>query len=533
MHANPRGFFGRFARLTSLLLTLSLFITCIVDGTPAEGPSGREADPSTITLLLPTWYDHRVLLPPTNWPRMHLLFEPLFARDSVGEIEGRLVRSWEHSEDGRTWTYHFRTDAFWHDGVPVTAHDLKFTYDRAGALGTFGSLDAVQTTVLDDSTAMVHYARRGHDPLDDYSVLLPAHLLQGMPPDSVWEWEFWEAPVGNGPYRWVRRDPGIMVELVANQGYYRTTPSIERVIVKLANNPVAELMAGNVDVTGWVVASPEAVAALRNEETLNLYWMPQPDQSFIFLNHRHPAFADVRVRKALNLAIDHRLEQQLQEVPGEVPYFDVPLTPAQLARNEYPAPRPHDPDEARRLLDTAGWTDTDGDGIREKNGQDLAFTLLTVSRSVEGGGAIFVFLQAEFRRVGVRLEIQPMQVSATRERFRAGEFDAHGPGTGQVGSVRFWRDLLGEKGEGDGATGYQNDRLFHLAQALDTTLVPARRDSIVQAMWPIFREEVPVISLGPRVYFTLAHERVKGLRSPDRVWAESHMADLWIEKEGG
>jgi hypothetical protein len=89
-------------------------------------------------------------------------------------------------------------------------------------------------------------------------------------------------------------------------------------------------------------------------------------------------------------------------------------------------------------------------------------------------------------------------------------------------------ELLGLEGKGDGPTGYRNDRLFELATALDTTLIPSRRDSIVREMWPVFQSDLPVISLGPRVYFTLAREHVQGLRSPHRVWVESHLADLWV-----
>ncbi len=175
-----------------------------------------------------------------------LVFLTLAIWDDNGELEGRLAESREHSSDYREWIYHLRTDVFWQDGVSVTAHDLKFTIDLLTHPDVLEYPD-LSATVLNDSTLKIE-SSHVHGYQSDI-VYYPKHLLEHLVPKDFWDWEFWEHPVGNGPYRFVRHMPQTMIEFEANPDYYLGRPLIERVILKFvgAIGGLTELISGNVD----------------------------------------------------------------------------------------------------------------------------------------------------------------------------------------------------------------------------------------------------------------------------------------------
>ena len=140
--------------------------------TAACGRRGDQARVKRSTITLLNENDERDLGPEYDDPPKFLVFLPLVTSNAKGELEGRLAQSWEHSPDYRTWTVHLRKDVRWHDGVPVTAHDVKFTMDLymhpAVLLVPPG---AYAVTVLDDSTYTITHHRRVHgsrSPGDDY-----------------------------------------------------------------------------------------------------------------------------------------------------------------------------------------------------------------------------------------------------------------------------------------------------------------------------------------------------------------------------
>ena len=139
---------------------------------------GRLADKASTLTILDDGDEH-VLGLPWDVPDKFLVFLPLVSRNARGELEGRLARSWEHSPDYHTWTIHLRSDVRWHDGTPVTAHDIAFTLQfmsRPEVLRL--SPGAVSVTVLDDTTYTLTL-RRGTagSPFDSWTVYYPKHLL--------------------------------------------------------------------------------------------------------------------------------------------------------------------------------------------------------------------------------------------------------------------------------------------------------------------------------------------------------------------
>ena len=303
---------------------------------------------------------------PFGWTSQFLVFLPLVTRNAKGELEGRLAESWEHSPDYCDWTIHLRKDVRWQDGVSVTAHDIKFTLDLLSNPEVLEiPPDAVSTKVLDNYTYTLKYHKpAGGSPLDDRTVYYPKHLLEKLDPKNCYDWDFWTHPVGDGPYRFVRYVAKTMIELEANPDYYRGKPRIQRVVLKYgAAELLTELLSGNVDV---IHTNRMDLLKLEGDPRFQAFDYMTGSVVAVVWNQRHPLFRDPRVRRALTLAINRRELHQVLNLPENTPVFDVLFTPEQFWRGALPAPLPYDPEQAKRLLEEAGWRDGDANGVRKR-----------------------------------------------------------------------------------------------------------------------------------------------------------------------
>ena len=444
-----------------------------------------------------------------------LTFLPLAKWNELGELEGRLARSWEHSPDHREYTYHLRTDVRWDDGVPVTAHDVKFTLDLLGHpdVAEYPGIDA---TVVDDSTVRIRAANPGY--MDDISYF-PRHLLEKLDPKRFWQWDFWMHPVGDGPYRFVRYVPETLMEFQANPDYYGARPRIERLILKFVGEAgLTELLAGNVDMAE---ADLTQIPRVTKDPRFRLHVQGHPGARGIYWKTDHPLFSDPSVRRALTLAVNRRALLQLLNLPEELPITDGVFTGRQFRRGEWPEPLPYDPEQARVLLDAAGWKDLDGDGVREKDGLPFRFTASVWS--VQGYPQLAVYVQEFLRQVGVHMEIQSIDDAAAWDRLRAGDFEAlfmivqARPGAQQ-------RDF----GRGN-RTGYQSPEALAVIDSLQATADPEEHDRLYRRLTEIYRAVMPFTRLIPRSSNRFVHRRVRGPRTSSLAVPAYYMEKLWVE----
>jgi len=458
-----------------------------------------------------------------------LVFLPLMEMDSLGGLVGRLATRWEPSADYREWTYRLRTDVRWHDGVPFTARDIEFTIALMDAFWDpdYGSGAFEAVTVHDDSTITI---RSGHGRrlYQTNMVFYPKHLLEGLDPGRLGEWDFWARPIGNGPYRYVGAVPETMMEFEANPDFYARSPSIDRVVLKFSGgSAIADLLSGQVDVSSDLSAADRTVAA--DPRFRHYYQVWATGQQVIYWNNDHVLFSDPRVRRALTMAIDRRELLRALNMPEDVPIIDGPITPNQWVGRQLLEPLPHDPERARALLDEAGWRAMDGNGILEKDGRPFRFTALVRTVSGEdspGNVTAGVYVQSQLRKLGVEMTLQPLDPGVVMPRLESGEFEA----------VFSWfrgyeTPWLRRFGLGAGEpVGYRNPRLLELIDRASRTWVPAEEDSLYGEIAEIFRADVPVTFLHPGIGLTVAHERLRGLSSPWRVDPVAHMDELWIDE---
>lgn len=512
--------------IAATLIVFGSFMAACVDAPPEVSRS------LTLIVHVPN-ADEWLFSPAQADEPIFLVFLPIVQQGREGGIEGRLARSWEHSDDYRHWTVHLRTDVRWHDGVPVTAHDVAFTADLLMhpdvariAPGAF------TVTAVDDSTYTVeiHTAdERGAVTPTRAPTLagipFPKHLLETLDPTEFFEWEFWLRPVGNGPYRYVRHTPQTMVELQANPDFYSGEPSIPRVVLRFSGeNPLAELLSGNVDVALYVEWAD--LLKVQGDPRFRSYWTKD---NWVFMgilwNVRTGPLADARVRRALTMAIDRRALHRKLNLPEETKLIESVFTERQYWSGALPEALPYDPGAAAELLARAGWTRQGGGWQRD--GEPLAFTMTVMA---EEGDAILqsaaIYVQDQLRDAGVAVRIELADPGVLRERANAGEFDAI------LGEVLTAPSPLAWEFGTDSYLGYHDDRVAELIARAGASIDPDATDSIYADLGAILREDLPMTALFPDYEMHVVRSRVRGLSSPWRAVPLRHMDEVLYDDGG-
>ncbi len=354
-------------------------------------------------------------------------------------FEPMLARSWTR-RDSVTLAFDLDPRATWHDGVPVTAEDVLFAFARARDPAIAPTLAAVLraiTSVTAEGNRRVvfrfshPYAEQLYDAVFHVAPL-PAHLLRSIPPGSLAEAPFVQAPIGNGAYRWVRRLPGQYIELAAYDRFFLGPPAIRRVIFRVATDADARLnllLGGEADATENIPPPRSNVARVAANKDLRIVAAPSSLLGFLLFNQRdprdssrpHPILSDPDVRRAIGLALDRRLMvRAVLGNAGEVPYG--PASTLLWIRHGAPPALGANVREARRLLAAHRWIDHDGDGILDRDGQPLTLTL-TVPTTSAIRQQMALQVQEQLRQVGIQLEIERLEIAVWNERRTAGRFD--------------------------------------------------------------------------------------------------------------
>jgi peptide/nickel transport system substrate-binding protein len=361
--------------------------------------------------------------------------------NTVGDedFQPRLAERWEWDAP-TTLVFHLDPRARWQDGRPVTAADVAFTYDAytdATVASPFRSSlrQIAAVTTRDSLTVVFRFRQRYPEMFYDAAYhmhVLPSHLLRELPREQWHSAAFGRAPVGDGPYRFVAWKTGESVELAADSTFFLGRPHIRRVIWRFAADlpaAVRLLLAGDADAVEALV-TPDNVKRARADTLLTLY--PYKGNVYGYLGFNlaapgdstkpHPLFGDRGLRRALLMAVDRQgLLRNVWEDLAKVP----PGPMSQLFWIWDPETRelPYDTAQAARRLTQLGWTDSDGDGIRDRDGHPLAFRLLVPTTS--GVRKQYArLLQEQFRGVGVDVQLDEVDFSLFIERSRAGRFDA-------------------------------------------------------------------------------------------------------------
>jgi peptide/nickel transport system substrate-binding protein len=522
---------------------------------PGEAPTGG-------ALVIATAADAETLFPPTARgitarQVTDLVFETLAeiggGLNTIGDAGFRpqLAQRWTWARDSLAITFHLDPRARWHDGAPVTAEDVRFTFgvyrDPAA-----GAMNADKVTIIDSvatpdaHTAVFWFARRSPEQFYSAAALmrvLPAHVLRGIPAARLAESAAARRPVGTGRFRFAGWDPQARIELVADSAHYRARARLDRVVWTVtpdAASAAARLLTGEADL--YESVRPEQLAAVARRPALTTLPYPGLQYGYLLFNLRggppgtpgfargHPLFGEPALRRALAQALDREaMVRNVFDTLARV--LDAPRVGAWPTPAAAAPPLPFDPAAARRALDALGWRAPAPGATRARGGRPLAFTIL-VPRSSETRVRLAVLAQAQLRAVGVEARVEPLEFTAFVGRMTDRRFDAAmgswlaDPSPWDVEQV--WGGAAARTPRSVNAGGYASPAFDALVDGARWARTPAAARALFGRAQQQITADAPAVWLfEPRPAMALARRlRPAGVRA-DAWWAG--LADWWVE----
>ncbi|MBV8424932.1 MAG: peptide ABC transporter substrate-binding protein [Candidatus Eremiobacteraeota bacterium] len=322
------------------------------------------------------------------------------------------------SKDGKTIILHFRTGVTWSDGFPVTARDLLFTYklvmdDRTNPKLREGWDDIHKIELRGDYTAAIRLREPNADVLGTCFGAaayppLPEHLLKRIDPATLQRGAYAAKPVGDGPFMLEAWNHGASLEFVANPHYWRGQPKLERITWKVIPNSetlFTQLQSHEIDLYDGV--TPAQIPRLRNVTGIRVTHRIIANLKHLQMNTARPNLQDVRVRLAIAEAVDwDRINEDIYHGYNLRARSDIP--PDSWAAPDIPFYR-HDPADARRLLDAAGWR-VQRDGYRYNGNRRLTIEISSATGNQPNEQAE-VQIQSHLRTVGIDMRVRNYPVS--------------------------------------------------------------------------------------------------------------------------
>ena len=500
---------------------------------PVQASQQPEPEKKVATLIFPQEFDNLAPLYSSMWfvwTTWQMFDHWAWEFDENNEPFPRLVTEIPSvdnsgvSQDGRIITMHLRDDLKWSDNVPMTADDFIFTWEMAvspqNTVATTYPYDMIESVEAPDPQTVVVTFSEPFAPwlANLWHGILPAHILRPVyeAEGTIDNAEWLKSPtVGSGPYNFVKWESGSYARFVRNENYWGTPAKIDEIFIRFVPDDasqVAALKAGDADLGTFISFSD--VPTLQ-DAGLDIVIEPNGYNEFMFFlvneEKGHPALLDVRVRRAIALAIDRDginrdLFYGLTKTPTSfwdaLPYYNDPLL----------QPYPFDPKEAKRLLDEAGWVDSNGNGIRDKDGVELEISHATTIR--EARQDVQAVMQQELADVGIKLNVNAVDDTlyfasyADNGPAARGEFDIQEWSDGPLfpdPDIYYW--LCDQIPTDENPTGENwfyicDEELDQLIRLQSTQVDPVERRDTISRINQLFYEKVYIIGLwqDPDVY---------------------------------
>ncbi len=475
---------------------------------------------------------------PNTHDLITLVYDTLFWSQNDVNPEPWLAESAEPSADFKTWTVKLRSGATWHDGKPVTAEDIKFSFEYyfkfPGASGRYAhhvnDVPAFDKAEIVDATNVKLFFK---SPAPTFKIMPGADLP--MIPKHVWEnvaepsKQTKDLPIGSGPFKVVEIVPDQKYRLVANENYFKGKPMVEELILSIVKDPAAAfaaLQTGQVDYVARNVP-PELVEQFKTVNGIKVVTGTRFESNHINFNARKEPLSDPKLRKAIMLATDNAAMVKTVLAGKGRPGRDTFLHPdGWMAVAD--GTHLFDPAAANKLLDEAGYTEKDTDGIRKtKAGKRLEFILMVSSFEPLDIRSSQMFAEQQ-KVIGIKINVESLDPATLRKRrqpAQAGgipDYDAYFASLESHGhidpdGIYYFYHSPGKKGFGAGVTGYGNPKLDALAEQASIETNLEKRKEMIHEMQHILAEESPTVAL----YY------------PDGVYAYRSAAyDGWVNDPG-
>ncbi len=449
-----------------------------------------------------------------------LVFNGLVKYNPKIELVSDLASSFDVSPDCRKVMFHLRRGVKWHDGVEFTADDVKFTYDQITSPKVASPYSAdfervKSVRALDRYTVQVDYREPFAPGLESWGLgVIPKHLLEGK---NIMEDPFNRKPVGTGPYRFGEWRTQERIVLEANPDYFEGRPGVARYLYRIIPDTATqflELRSGGLDLMALTPTQfRRQTETAFFKKTFHRFRYPALGYTYIGYNLKDPKFADRRVRQALTHLIDRQaIVDGVLLGLGRI--ATGPYIPESWAYNPEVKPLPYDPGKGKALLAEAGWKDTDGDGILDKNGKPFAFTILTNQGNEQRKQAAEI-IQRNLRAAGIQVEIRVVEWQAFLRQFvdqKRFEAIVLGWGVGLDPDIyTIWHSS--KTGEREfNFISYQNGQVDRLLVEGRQTCDKERRRRIYREVHRLIAEDQPYTFLYYPDALPIVHQRFKGVK---------------------
>ena len=465
------------------------------------------------------------------------IFNSLLKYDKNLELTGELAQSWDVSPDQKTITFHLKPNLKWADGKPLTSDDVLFTWQLVTDEKTRTPYGADYKLVKkaeapNPDTFKVTYAQPYAPALDSWSGLhiLPKHLLEGQDINNT---PFARNPVGSHYYELDQWKKGESISLKRNVNATQGQARIDRLVSRIIPDRAAqflELMADNIDSMSLNSIQYARIFPSRPDLTAKIAQYKELGNSYTYLgfNLKRKPFDDVRVRQAINYAID---KQEI--IDGVLLGLGLPVAspykPGTRWSNPSLQPYPYDPGKAIALLKAAGFEDHDHDGILDRDGQPLSFEILTNQNKEREMSAVLV--QRRLKEIGIDVKIRVVEWATFISRFiKTGDFNVVLLGWGlglEPDQFNIWHSSQQAPGQFN-FIGYNNPTVDKLLEDGRTELDPDKRMKIYHAFAKILLEDSPVVYLFAGYGLPAIHKRVKGIDDPAPPAGIGHNSYEWF-----
>lgn len=455
-----------------------------------------------------------------------LLFNSLVKFDTTGLPQPDLAETWSYSSDGTRYTFSLRSNAFWHDGTPVTTQDVMYTVSLLQSgnslisedLRTFWSeiqVNAVSDTIIEFALP------EAFAPFLDYLSfqILPAHLLGNLTLDELVDHPFNMAPIGTGPYKFSRMlvEGGTItgVDLVANENYYQGTPYIDEIVFQYyatESEAWAAYQAGEVD--GLASVSNTILPEVLAEPGLNLYSTREPRLSMVFLNLNNPAkgfLQESDFRRALMLAIN-RQEIIDQVMLGQGILAEGPILPGNWAFYADQGQFSYDPDAAKQLIAALGIVAGQDGYLFTSDGIEIRIVLLVQNDELQT--QIGEYIKQGWESIGVAVDVLPLSydevvTALDTHNFDAALMDIDLSGTPDPDPYPFWAQSQVEGGQN--YSQWDNRSSSEYLEQARVTNDQELRTKLYRNFQVLFHEELPSLPLFYPVYNYAVKETINNV----------------------
>ena len=464
------------------------------------------------------------------------IFNTLLKYDKNLDIEGDLAQSWEVSQDQKTITFKLKPGMKWADGQPLTSADALFTWKLVTDDNTRTPYGADYKLVEraeapDPLTFRVTYTQPYAPAMDSWAGLqiLPEHLLKGQDINTT---AFRRNPVGSSYYQLKEWRNGERITLVRNPNATNGQARIDQLVTRFIPDEASqflELMANNIDSMALNPIQYARIFPARPDlnQKIGLYKELGNSYTYLGFNLKHKPFDDVRVRQAINYAID---KQELIDgvLLGLGEPVSSPYKPGTRWTNPKLKPYPYDTAKARALLQAAGYEDHDGDGILDKNGKPLSFEILTNQNKQREMSAVLI--QRRLKEIGIDVSIRVLEWASFVGRYiKTGDFDVVLLGWGlslDPDQYSIWHSSQQAPGQFN-FIGYNNPRVDRLLEQGRLELDPDKRMAIYHEFAEILLADSPIVYLFAGYGLPAIHKRVKGIDDPAPPAGIGHNSYAW------